>query len=190
MRQFVFFVLLLVGSSGLSFAQQAAKDSIAAGSNKEPVAADSSAAMPWVTPKKTALYSAILPGLGQYHNKHYWKIPVIYVGVGAAVYFVSDNLTNYNKYRRINAGRLSNDPKAKNEEAFYSDDQIRRARDYYRRNLDLTVLLTALGYTLQVLDAVVFAHLKGFDISEDISLNAQPVLMPQGGLGLGLVLRF
>lgn len=146
---------------------------------------------PFVTPKKTALFSAIVPGLGQYYNKQYWKIPVIYALVGAAVYFVSDNLKNYNAFRKEYAGRINNDPDFVSQFPQYQDiGTIQSAQDYYRRNLDLTVLLTGVGYTLQVIDAVVFAHLKGFDISDDISLNARPVLMPNGGVGFGLVMKF
>jgi hypothetical protein len=146
---------------------------------------------PFITPKKTALFSAIVPGLGQYYNKQYWKIPVIYALVGAAVYFVNDNLKNYNAFRKEYAGRINNDPDFVSQFPQYQDiGTIQSAQDYYRRNLDLTVLLTGVGYTLQVIDAVVFAHLKGFDISEDISLNARPVLMPNGGVGFGLVMKF
>ncbi len=130
-----------------------------------------------------------MPGLGQYYNKQYWKVGVIYVGVGAAVYFVSDNLKNYNKYRRLYAGYRSNDETV-TAETEYTEAQVKTLQDYYRRNLDLTVLFSALGYTLQVVDAVVFAHLKNFDITEDISLRARPVLTPQGGIGFGLVMNF
>ncbi len=31
-----------------------------------------------LAPAKAAFYSAILPGLGQYYNKSYWKIPLVY----------------------------------------------------------------------------------------------------------------
>lgn len=149
----------------------------------------------FVTPKKTALFSAIVPGLGQFHNKHYWKIGLIYAGVGVSVYFLNDNITNYNRTRRVLATRVSEGRTQGNATedrryANYTNSMLEQERDYYRRNLDLTVLLTGVGYALQVMDAVVFAHLKGFDISEDISLNARPVLTPQGGVGFGLVLKF
>lgn len=146
---------------------------------------------PFVTPKKTALFSAVVPGLGQFHNKHYWKIPVIYGLIGVSIYFLNDNIKNYNALRREAAGRASDPNYKRNEDfAIYTDPQVKDFQDYYRRNLDLTALLTAVGYTLQVIDAVVFAHLKGFDISEDISLNLRPVLTPQGGAGFGLVMKF
>ena len=151
------------------------------------VAADT---IPFVTPKKTALFSAIVPGLGQFHNKQYWKIPVIYALVGVAVYFVNDNVKNYNAFRKEYAGRISNPNYVRQFPQYEDNTTILDAQNYYRRNLDLTILLTGVGYTLQVIDAVVFAHLKGFDISEDISLNARPVLTPQGGVGFGLVMKF
>ena len=30
------------------------------------------------SPTKAMLMSAVLPGLGQFYNKSYWKIPIIY----------------------------------------------------------------------------------------------------------------
>ena len=53
----------------------------------------------------------------------------------------------------------------------------------------MTVLLTALGYTVQVIDAIASAHLKNFDISRDISLRIQPVAQPNY-IGMGLAVNF
>ncbi len=145
-----------------------------------------------ITPQKTALYSAVIPGLGQIYNRHYWKLPVIYAGVGVAVYFIYDNSTNYNKYRRMYSGYLSNDATALADMAAsnLTPEYVKYLQDYHRRYLDITVLVTALGYTLQILDAAIFAHLKGFDVSEDISLKVQPVAYPHNGMGIGLVMHF
>jgi len=145
-----------------------------------------------ITPQKTALYSAVIPGLGQIYNRHYWKVPVIYAAAGVAVYFLYDNSTNYNKYRRMYSGYLSNDPTAiaDMEQANLSPEYVKYLQDYHRKYLDITVLVTALGYTVQVLDAAIFAHLKNFDISVDISMRFQPVSYPGNGIGYVLVMRF
>ncbi len=135
-------------------------------------------------PKKAGLYSLLLPGAGQLYNRQYWKIPIIYVGAGVAVYFYTNNQKNYQKYRSAYISRL--DPTLPDKETMYSEQELKILQDEYKRWLDMTSLFTAVGYTLQVLDAVVFAHLKDFDISKDISMRLQPVAAPQGGLGLGL----
>ncbi|MFT4061581.1 MAG: DUF5683 domain-containing protein [Edaphocola sp.] len=149
---------------------------------------------PFLTPKKIALFSAMCPGLGQIKNKDYWKLPIIYAGVGVAVYFLYDNSKGYNKFRRAAAAYQNGDYDSLDDLGIPDTDDrseyITYYKDYYKRYLDMTALLTALGYTLQIVDAAVFAHLKNFDISEDISLRLRPVLLPNGGLGMGLVMRF
>ena len=142
-------------------------------------------------PKKSALYSAILPGSGQLYNRQYWKIPVIYVGIGASVYFMIDNSREYQRYRKAYTSRINNPA--------YVDEFTKQGRSMndlqiyqnaYKKQLDLTVLLSTVGYMLQVLDALAFAHLKNFDVSKDISMQMQPVALPSGDPGLGLVFRF
>ncbi len=147
---------------------------------------------PWQpNPKKAGLYSAMLPGAGQAYNKQYWKIPVIYAGVAAAGYFYFFNRDKYRLYRSAYISRIDNDPAT--TDAFvnlYSTGSLKQLQDGFKRYLDLTVLFTALGYTIQVLDAIAFAHLRNFDISPDLSLRIQPVVAPNGGIGLGLVAKF
>jgi len=138
--------------------------------------------------KKAGLYSAILPGAGQLYNKQYWKIPIVYAGVGAAVYFIQFNTNKYQTYRKAYVASLEGKPHEFTGK--YDQSALKQLQDGYKRYLDMTLLFTALGYTLQVIDAVVFAHLRNFDVSRDISLRMQPVAHPNGGAGLGLVLNF
>lgn len=211
-RRLLVFLTLLLGISGPDDACAQQQDSVLTGVVADSVvlterqqqrlaAPDTGAALAMpqgeslrksITPQKTALYSAVIPGLGQIYNGHYWKVPVVYVGAGVAIYFLYDNTTNYNKYRRMYSGYLSNDPEALADmaQSNLTPEYVKYLQDYHRRYLDITVLATVLGYTLQVLDAAIFAHLKGFDISEDISLRMQPVAYPGNGMGIGLVMRF
>lgn len=143
-------------------------------------------------PKKAGMYSAILPGSGQFYNRQYWKVPAIYVGAAAAGYFINFNLTNYQKYRKAYYTRIDNDPTTVDtdiETKKYTTENLKQLQDQYRKWLDMTVLLTALGYTVQVIDAIASAHLKNFDISRDISLRIQPVAQPNY-IGMGLAVNF
>lgn len=195
MRKVIIIILLLEIAMPTVFGQTISKtsnvDSIAI-NNPTPnnFSQQESKANSFVNPKKVGLYAAILPGLGQALNQQYWKIPVIYAGVAVAAYYIYDNRKNYNEFRSIYIGRLSNDPASfKLHPELTELSQVQDAMNYYRHYLDLTVVLSAAGYALQIIDAVVFANLKGFDISPDISLKIQPVLYPAGGAGIGLVLN-
>lgn len=143
-------------------------------------------------PKKAGLYSAILPGSGQIYNRNYWKAPVIYAGMFAAGYFFQFNLEKYHKYRKAYYGRIDSDPNTTDkgtDTERYTDGNLKTLQDEYRKYLDLTVLLSALGYTAQVIDAIVSAHLKNFDISRDISFRFKPVVEPNY-IGVGIAMNF
>lgn len=140
-------------------------------------------------PKRAGLYSAILPGLGQVYNRQYWKVPVIYAGLAVAGYYFVDNLNNYQNYRKAYIGRINNPYPTDKYVDIYSQDQLQQLQNDYNKFLNLTVLFTGIGYTLQVLEAITGAHLKNFDISRDISLNVQPVAYPKA-LGIGFAMTF
>lgn len=148
---------------------------------------------PWEPkPKRAGLYSAIIPGTGQLYNRQYWKIPIVYGALGAGAYFINFNLQQYRKYRRAYLYRIDNDPSTfDNDEAIkqYSDENLQQLQNEYRKDLDVAVLLTALGYTLQIMDAVASSHLRNFDISRDISMQMKPMLV-NGGIGFGLAMNF
>ncbi|MBS1771761.1 MAG: hypothetical protein JST82_02790 [Bacteroidetes bacterium] len=136
-------------------------------------------------PKKAGLYSAIIPGTGQIYNRNYWKVPLIAGGTIAAVYIFDFNREKYNYYRKVYLNRISNPNAVDNEP--YDTPTLKQLQDEYRKYMDMTVLFSALGYTAQVIDAIVSAHLKNFDISRDISIKFKPVMMPNY-IGAGIVL--
>jgi hypothetical protein len=124
------------------------------------------------SPAKAALFSAVLPGLGQAYNHKYWKIPIVYVGLGAMTYFIIFNQQQYNTYNsalkiRTNGGI---DPYYN----IYTTDALISARDYYHRFRDLSVIGFAAFYLLNVVDAEVDAQLFTFNISDDISMRFSP----------------
>lgn len=130
------------------------------------------------SPLKATMLSATLPGLGQAYNGRYWKIPIIYAGFGAVAYFVRFNNTEYQTFRRAYVARVDGNPNTVDEFPFYSTDQLQRATNFYRRNLEITYILGAALFVLNVLDATVDAHLIDFDVGEDLSMKLHPVVFP------------
>jgi len=134
------------------------------------------------SPKKAAMYSAILPGLGQAYNKKYWKIPIIYAGFGTMAYFIDNNGTEYNKFKAAYAYVISGeDGEPPNEYVNRyesSEEKIRKIKDYYRRNLELSYILTGALYILNILDATVDAHFFNFNVDKDLSLKISPYIRP------------
>ncbi|SKB35844.1 hypothetical protein SAMN05660776_0688 [Salegentibacter holothuriorum] len=122
-----------------------------------------------LAPAKAAFYSAILPGLGQAYNGRYWKIPLVYAGIGTGVYFYINNDKEWNRYRDAYKDRL-----AGKEDEFgdrISTDALIRAQEFYRRNKEISILVIAGFYVLNIIDANVDAHLQQFNVSEDLSLK-------------------
>lgn len=140
-------------------------------------------------PKRAGLYSALVPGLGQIYNRQYWKVPVIYAGLAVAGYFFVDNLTNYQNYRKAYIGRVNNPYPTDKYVNIYSPEQLQQLQNDYNRFLNLTVLFTTVGYTLQVIEAITGAHLKNFDISRDISFQLKPEFRSSTA-GMAFVINF
>jgi hypothetical protein len=145
------------------------------------------------SPTKAALYSAILPGLGQVYNKKYWKLPIIYgglIGLGYSIGVAQQSHMNIRKeyvHRIINQDER-NDPKY----VGYDTSLLPSLAEDSRKLRDLLVIGTAAVYLLQVVDASVDAHLFTFDVSDDLSFNFQPdikILAFNGQTTGGLALR-
>lgn len=148
------------------------------------------------SPRKAAIYSAILPGLGQAYNRKYWKIGVIGAGTAALVYSYQFSLKNYRLHKNELILRQSDATSGFNEDlALYSDGDLNELQDFYRRNRDLTVIGFALLYTLNIIDATVDAHFFDFNMNDDLSLQIRPepvfnAFSSRSSLGLGINLRF
>ena len=121
-----------------------------------------------LTPAKAAFYSAILPGLGQAYNKKYWKIPIVYGVLGASLYFYSTNNTKYHQYRDAYKRRLAgyND----DEFQYLDNSRLIDGQRFYQRNRDLSLLVTAVFYILNIVDANVDAHLMQFNVDDKLSV--------------------
>jgi hypothetical protein len=155
------------------------------------------------SPKKAAIRSALVPGLGQIYNKRYWKLPIVYGGLGLTGGLFIYNLQSYREFRqayqvRVAYGRNPQDPvnlaNYNSLEQIYKvldPEVIRLYRDDARRNVDYSALFFILFWGLQVVDAAVDAHLKSFDVSPDLSFRFKFGHSQMAGTtGFSLVLAF
>ncbi len=110
--------------------------------------------------------------------------------MAVSFYFLIYNSDKYQTYRRAYIARITNPNYQDEFTGRYNQQQLNLLQNAYKKDLDMTVLFTGLGYTLQVLDALAFAHLRNFDVSKDISMKVKPVMLPGGDPGIGLVMRF
>ena len=123
--------------------------------------------------KKATLLSTACPGLGQYYNKKYWKIPVIYTALGTTVYYYLNNNKLYSKYKDDYIAEIDDNENTINHSS-YSASQLTTSQDYYRDPRDLSTLLFILMYSLNIIDACVDAHFTNYNINEDLSLYLKP----------------
>lgn len=150
-------------------------------------------------PRQATIRSAILPGWGQVYNKKYWKLPLVYAAVGIPVYAFIYNRSWYVKTRdaakMLATADTANwqsrvDPKL--HVFFPGQDALGSLLNYrneYRRDMDYSILFVLLAWGLNVVDATVDAHLKGFDISDDLSLKIKPTILTGTSIaGISLVL--
>ena len=159
----------------------------------------------WSRPKKALVLALVLPGAGQAYNKKYWKMPILYAGVGACAYFW---ISNQVAYRELKDAYLRNyydalaDPAHEVYEAnlkygtvqvYTSIAQLSTDRDTYRRYRDFSIAGSVALYVISVLDAYVDAHLREFDLNPDLSFSIKPVFYNYNNAtfapGLSLSLR-
>lgn len=142
---------------------------------------------PYPNPYKAAIFSMIIPGAGQLYNKRYWKAPIVWGGFYGLIAAVKYNRDFRDRFQTAYEHQLAgleheftgiiNDP-----------ETLRRWRNKYDKQLQTTYVGFVAMYALNVLDAYVDAHLKSFDIGEDLSLRFSP--LTSSGLGFGTQISF
>ncbi|HMG83979.1 MAG TPA: DUF5683 domain-containing protein [Ferruginibacter sp.] len=130
-------------------------------------------------PRTATIRSAILPGWGQAYNRKYWKIPIVYAALGTTAGIFLYNLKNYNQFKKaykqsVTDNGVIDDPLIEPDLRIYSQQSLLAYRNEFRQNIDYSVLFFLLFWGLNVVDATVDAHLKSFDVSDDISIEIKP----------------
>ncbi|MBO9203448.1 MULTISPECIES: DUF5683 domain-containing protein [Niastella] len=158
------------------------------------------------SPKTAAIMSAILPGLGQTYNRKYWKVPIVWTAVGIPIYTYFDNRNWYHKIQYaitvLEAGQENPppanyqdmleqvDPKLQYFVVNNKESSLTNYRNEYRKNMDYSILFTLLFWGLNVVDATVDAHLKGFNVNDNLTMQIKPAILSPQSIGLSLVFKF
>jgi hypothetical protein len=127
------------------------------------------------SPTKATLFSTVVPGLGQAYNRKYWKMPIIYAGLGVSLYFAVSNHQSFTKFKTAYGIRVDGDPNTIDEyDGRLSETGLQSNMDYHLRNRDLSYIIAGLFYVLNIVDAAVDAHLFDFPKNDNLSFNFQP----------------
>lgn len=147
--------------------------------------------------KKAMIFSAVLPGSGQVYNhiampkgkkKAYWKVPLIYAGLGITTYFAINNNQLKNNYRsEYESRKIGNAPANFLE---YDDQSLLTLYTTHRNRRDFAILGIGLVYILNVVDAAIEGHFVKFDISEDLTLSVQPTVYTPSSYGVSFHFKF
>ncbi|MGC1514507.1 MAG: DUF5683 domain-containing protein [Maribacter sp.] len=158
-----------------------------------------------LAPSKAAFLSAVMPGLGQIYNKRYWKLPIVYGAIGGSIYAYTWNNDNYQRFRtafkRRQAGFTDDEffdrdnNNAAGAPPDFSLDVLENQQERYQRDRDLWLVVAIGMYALNIIDANVDAHLKQFNIDDDLSLDFEPYfdlnqVTNTPNYGMALTLKF
>lgn len=145
-----------------------------------------------IDPQKATMLAALLPGLGQIYNRQAWKAPIYY---GAFVYIGHMIYTNdrlYNIFRQSLFAEIDQDPTTVNPFANrFNETALRRNTDNFRRNRDFMIIVASIVYFLNIADAHIGAHLREFDINDELAIRYRPAVGSLNGFayaGVGITI--
>lgn len=146
----------------------------------------------WPVPKKALLW-AIIPSGGQIYNRRWWKVPLVVGGFYALYRTIEYNTDLYTRLKTAYLLKLDDQPHEFSGTGIDNANTLRNLRDRYDKNTQMSYVFLIMGYALQGIEAYVDAHLRNFDIDDDLSLRLKPTLdmLPISGqpvLGVGVVI--
>jgi hypothetical protein len=135
--------------------------------------------------RKATIRSAILPGWGQIYNKKYWKLPLVYGALGTTAGIFIYNVKTYRSlrdaYRNLLDGDDTNNGSIDARFKNLNPNAVKSYRNSFRQNVDYSVLFFILAWGLNVVDATVDAHLKAFDVNDNLNVQIKPSISPMAG---------
>lgn len=150
------------------------------------------------TPRSVLFKSMMVPGWGQVENNQIWKVPIIY-GMFAGVGIYTSYLNN--RYKDYRAAYYNSHQTEENDFKFgptpdylvgVNSSQLQSNRNSFRNQRDFMFIVMGLAYGLNVLDAYIFAHMRSFDVSDDLSASAHigPAILDGANPGISVRINF
>ena len=123
-------------------------------------------------PAQATFYSAVLPGLGQVYNKRYWKLPLNLWGNWRIDLFLYDlNNKNFKRYRNAYKRRLAGFSDDEFQGLIFDNNRLIDGMNFYKKYRDQSMLFIIGTYFLNILDANIDAHLKQYNVNQNLSLK-------------------
>ena len=143
-------------------------------------------------PKSVLYKSLIIPGWGQVVNKQIWKVPIIYglfTGIGVYTVYIDGQYKDYRAaYYNTTQGDDNDFRFGPTPERLVgvNSDQLQSNRNNLRNRRDLMFVIMGLAYGLNAIDAYIYAHMRSFDVSDDLSAQTtvQPTILAEGSPGI------
>ena len=144
-------------------------------------------------PHKAIMRSLMVPGWGQIYNHSWWKVPVIYAGLGLLADAIIFNGTYYNEFLQLSKyreyGIIPVPGNAYYAQAIAYQDQpdqaIYDAEEAYRRNRDLCILGFVGAWGINVLDAYIDAKfIRSYSVDTNFTMKISPGLLNQPSFAL------
>ena len=141
------------------------------------------------SPNSVLYKSLIIPGWGQVINRQIWKVPIIYgmfTGIGVYTFFLNNQYKDYRAaYYNATHDDMRFGPTPERLQGVNAN-QLQSTRNNYRNQRDFMFVVMALAYGLNALDAYIYAHMRSFDVSDDLSAKTtiQPAIIAEGKPGV------
>ncbi|MCP4460461.1 MAG: hypothetical protein GY816_20935 [Cytophagales bacterium] len=143
-----------------------------------------------LNPKRSAILSAVLPGLGQVYNRQYWKVPLIIGGGVMLSHYIKYHDRLYNSFRSAFIAESDADIRTINPFTGLNSETLQANVDQLRRDRDNLMIMTTLFYVLNIIDAHISAHLHEFQINDALSMDIQPAIQPSALISRSVGISF
>lgn len=135
------------------------------------------------SPRKAALFSALLPGAGQVYNRKFWKVPIVWGAIGVTYYYGRFNHDKYLMYRDAYLAITDGDPGTVDPfNGEFPASFVEQNVDFHRRYRDMSYIGFGLMYILNIVDASIDGHFVRFDVGDDLEVAFAPSYQFDGSM--------